>query len=78
MERLSLWLLPLFVSIALAVPAVASDHSIATLWEAASGDSPDEIAPIPWNAFDSQVPEDPVLAGGILTLETSTDSASMG
>lgn len=46
------------------------------VWQGSSGLLPDQIVP-PFSGFDSS-PNDPSLVGGVLTLETNSDSELMG
>jgi hypothetical protein len=45
-------------------------------WEAYSALTPEQVCP-PWTLTDSADPEDPVLAGDLLTLATSADAENM-
>jgi len=51
-------------------------RSAESRWAAATGLAPDGV-PSPYTLVDTAEPEDPVVAGGVLTLETSTESETL-
>ena len=58
------------------VSAPASAEAATLLWDAASGLLPDEIG-VPYELVDEASPENPALAGGVLTLSTSQNAERM-
>jgi hypothetical protein len=54
----------------------AANASLESQWRASSGLLPDQACP-PWSLTDSATPEDPVLAGGHLTIATSADAETI-
>jgi hypothetical protein len=66
-----------FLTVAIVATArLAAAQPTESVWEASSGLTPDQVCPA-WTLTDSAAAADPVLAAGVLTLSTATNTEDM-